>query len=46
MVYYKSNDETSYKFAVEVQDNLNKLTNNKKNVTEGDFYLLNKTDVF
>ena len=45
MVYYKSNDETSYKFAVKVQDNLNKLTNNKKNVTEGDYYLLNKTKI-
>ena len=45
MVYFKDGDDLSYYYALEVQENLNKLTNNKKVVTPGDYYLLNKTKI-
>ena len=45
MVYYEKGNEDSYNLALEVQDILNKLTNNKKKVTIGDYYLFKYTDV-
>ena len=44
MVYYEKGNEDSYNLALEVQDVLNKLTNNKKKVTIGDYYLFKYTD--
>ena len=39
MVYYEEGNDNSYALALKVQDVLNKLTNNKKKVTKGDYYL-------
>ena len=45
MVYYEEGNDNSYALALKVQDVLNKLTNNKKKVTIGDYYLFKYTTV-
>lgn len=45
MVYYKNNDDISKNIALKVQENLNSLTNQKKVITKGDYYLFNYTNV-
>lgn len=45
MVYYKKGSEESYNLALSVQDELNRLTNNKKRVTIGEYYLFKYTTV-
>ena len=45
MVYYKKGSEESYNLALSVQDELNRLTNNKKRVTIGEYYLFKYTTI-
>lgn len=45
MVYYKKDDEDSKNVALKVQNNLNKLTNQNKVISIGDYYLFNYTNV-
>ena len=45
MVYYEKDNDESYLLATSIQESLNNLTNNKKKVSIGDYYLFNYTNV-